>query len=246
MVATGREAPREVGGLVYERNGGVRADESGGAETAGMQCVEGPCVFEGELIDHGPGLQILRQDLPSVGFHFEVGSGVGMGTEPIESSEHVIGRGRKKARGLMVKRNVEVDAPFQLSHGFGAVRFGERMGQVEPSAQGAVGGTLDDLMHVGVIREGLKCLADIRGGLDPEGIGKVDFTDANSMLPESFEGFVGRFEFNREMAAVVVDAEMFLEPQVAGAIGAQAVEERDGFGGGFEGAQRFGFEVEVE
>ena len=89
--------------------------------------------------------------------------GFGVGVEPVEGSEDVIRGGGEQARGLMVERDVEVDAPFQLGHGFGAVGFRQRMGQIQPSAQGAVGGSLNDLMQVGVIGERLEGMAGLGG-----------------------------------------------------------------------------------
>ena len=74
----------------------------------------------------------------------------------------------------------------------------------------------------------------------------MDFSDPDFVLAKAAEGFGGGFELHGEVAAVVIDAEMFVDTQVSGAIGAKAMEEIDGFRRGFEGAEGLGFEIEVE
>lgn len=148
--------------------GGVRADESGATESAMGQSVEGPGVFLGQLVDHGAGFQIGRKHFPGVGFHFEMGGGIGMRAQPVEGFPHVVGRGLEESGGLVVKGNMEMDPPFMLGHGLGAVGFGEGVGEIDPTAQSSVGGAFDDLMKVGVVGERLECLAGLGGGSDAE------------------------------------------------------------------------------
>ena len=82
--------------------------------------------------------------------------------------------------------------------------------------------------------------------MDLQRVAQMNLTDLDARAAEAGQGFAGRLEFHREVAAVVIDAQVLVEPEVARAVGAQLLEEGDGLAGRFQETQRLGFEAKME
>src|SRR4051812_32193634 len=73
----------------------------------------------------------------------------------------------------------------------------------------------------------------------------MDFADLDSMLQQARQRVLRLLELHREMAGVIVDAQMLGEAWIARMFRAQALEEVDRLAAAFEQAERFGFEAEM-
>jgi hypothetical protein len=63
---------------------------------------------------------------------------------------------------------------------------------------------------------------------------------------EAVDHLSGFFELHRQVAIIVIDAQMLIQTGIPGPILAQCMEEIDGFPAGFQVTQRFGFQPEVK
>jgi hypothetical protein len=206
---------------------------------------EGPGVFGGELIDDRMLFEGGGEDFPGIGFHLEMLAQPGVLPDFVEDTGDVVRGGLENAVGCGVERDVEVDAPFVVE--LGTVQRGEqRLVEVGVAHQFAVGPTFDHLMEIDGIDEGLEGKPGPRGGVEAERIGEMDLGDADAGPSETADGFGGVFVFDGEMAAVVIDAEVGIDAEIAGMITAETIKEPGGFVGGFEVATGFGFESEMK
>lgn len=201
-----------------------------------------PVIFGADLVGEGF-LEMVWKNAPGVGLDFEMGAGFGMIPEVGEGGFGMIQGRAEGGEGFGVEGDVEVDAAF----GGGGVAIEVR--EVSETGEGA--GVEDDLMKIGgfvKLTDRLEGLGVLR--IEGEGVGEVDFRDAQAGVAESFERGMAVVELEGEVAGVVVDADVLGEAvgaEVAlGAPGEEAFEKGDGFFGVFEVAERFGFKSEVE
>src|SRR6185436_6514536 len=101
-------------------------------------------------------------------------------------------------------------------------------------------------MKVDVVDEGGESVARLRRRPDFQSGAQMDFAYFDLMLEEAADGVAGFFELHREMAGVVIDAEMFGQPWVVPMLGAHTIEKMKDFAGGFEQAGGFRLEAEVQ
>ena len=71
----------------------------------------------------------------------------------------------------------------------------------------------------------------------------MDLADLDPGAAQALERLGGRLELDGEMAAVVVHAQMLIEPHVARTIRAQLLEERHGLAGRLQEATRLGLQA---
>ena len=69
--------------------------------------------------------------------------------------------------------------------------------------------------------------------------------DFNAALQQATQRILRLLKFHREMAGVVIHAEMLGEPRIVRMIRPHAIENLDCFAAAFEQAQRLGFEAEM-
>src|SRR3989442_15974336 len=74
----------------------------------------------------------------------------------------------------------------------------------------------------------------------------MDLAEFDPVMTQTGERFRSVLELDRQMAAVVIDAEMFVQPEVARTLGPQQLEELHGFRAGFQVTERFRFENELK
>ena len=202
---------------------------------------EAPVVFADELLDDGAALHFRGHDFPRVGFHFEMRAEGRVLAEQFEDAEKMIGGVVEQRGGRAVQRDVKMNAPFLV------VRGRVREGDIEVAVTGERGaGARDDLVEINVVGEGREGAADFGRGADFERGAEMEFADANAVALQAEDGFAGMLVFDGEMAGVVVHANVVQQALVAGALGGEAVEERDGFLGGLEEAERLGFKTEMQ
>ena len=218
---------------------------SAGHDAAFAEFSEGPVVLSGELINDGVLLQGTGQDFPRVRFHLEMVAQAGLAADFVQDTGDMLGGGFEPIPRRRVEGDVEMHAPLDVE--LGAVEGGgEGFVEVGVPDDFAVGPTFDDLMEVDGIEEGSEGLAGGRGGMNPEGVAEMDLGDEDSCPAETTECLSGRLELDGEVAAVVIDAEVGIEAQVARSVGPQSFEEPDRFVRGLQVAAGLGFESEME
>ncbi|MFN9408072.1 MAG: hypothetical protein ACK6AY_02005 [Akkermansiaceae bacterium] len=85
------------------------------------------------------------------------------------------------------------------------------------------------------------------GGVQTQGVGEMDFRQADARIDrDGVERFFRIIELDREVAAIVVQADALLDDGGAGGIEVEALEKCQGFRGVFKMTERFRFETEVE
>ena len=215
-------------------------------ESALGEAGQGPGVFAGQLVHHIALFQVGGHDLPGVGLHLEMLAEAGIGFHGIEHADEMVGRGVETAPGFGVQRDVEMDAPLGQGRARGRGGGGQGVVQIGVPHERSVGASLDHLMEVDVFGEGLKRLTDPGGGSHAQGVAQMDLAQTDAGRPQTGERLGGGFEFDGQVAAVVVHAQTPVEPGVSGAHGAQRVEPVDAFGGGLERAQGFGLKPQVQ
>lgn len=218
---------------------------SAGYDAAFAEFSEGPGVLGRELIDDGVLLQGTGQDFPGVRFHLEMVAQAGLAADFVEDTGDMLGGGFETIAGRGVERDVEMHAPLDVE--LGAIQGGgEGFVEVGVPDDFAVGPTFDDLMEIDGVEEGAEGLAGGRGGMNPEGVAEMDLGDQDSRPAETTECLSGRLELDGEVAAVVIDAEVGIEAQVARSVGPHPFEEPDRFVRGLQVAAGLGFESEME
>lgn len=210
-------------------------------------------VFADELIYDASLFSFRRQHFPSVGFHLEVRASSRMLFDEVQSSRDVVGGVAEEFGWRRVERDVKVNAPFWERGGFflyGRARRrgfgGERVCQIWITADIAVRRAFDDLVEINVVCVGRKVFANFGRRRRFQGRTEMNFADWNFVLLQAAQGFLRIFKLHGHMAAVVVNAQVILHPQVAGAIFAHLFEESDGFLAGFQVAKGFGFQAESQ
>src|SRR5438034_529512 len=74
----------------------------------------------------------------------------------------------------------------------------------------------------------------------------MQLADPDLVLLESSNHVFRLLELDREMAIVIVHAEVLVDPRIVSAIGAHLLEEFYGLFAGLQVTERFGFQSEVE
>ena len=74
----------------------------------------------------------------------------------------------------------------------------------------------------------------------------MDFAKANVVIQQAIDGHLRLFEFDGEVAGIVIDTEVRIEARITGILFPEAVEEIGGFDAVFEQTEWFGFEAQVK
>lgn len=82
--------------------------------------------------------------------------------------------------------------------------------------------------------------------MHPQRVAQVQFAHLDAAAAKPVQRLGGLFVLEREVAGVVVDAEVFAQAQVAGPVGFELPEEREELGRVLNGAEGFRFEAQVE
>ena len=151
----------------------------------------------------------------------------------------------KALGGRGMKGYMEMDAPLVRAGGGGD---GRRKGLVEVPMPKELtrGASFDDLVEIHGVHESPEGLARGARGAHGEGVGEMNLADKDAGRAEPVQGPGRGLEFHGEVAAVVVDPKERVDAGVVGPVGAHAIEEGHGLGGGFEVAAGLGFEAKVQ
>ena len=101
-------------------------------------------------------------------------------------------------------------------------------------------------MQINVVGESRQRLTNLRRGTNLQRRTEMEFADLDVMLLEERDGILRFFKFDGQMAGVVIDAEMFIEARVVAMLGPQAVEELNGLAAGFQQAERFRLQTQMQ
>ena len=139
-----------------------------------------------------------------------------------------------------MQRHMEMNAPLFVAG------LGKRHVEIFVTLQCAARAAFNHLMEVSVVREGAERCA--RGGvrLDLQGRTEMQFADPHLVPFEALEHVAGLLELHCQMARVVVDTKVTIQPVVARPVRPHAVEEVDGFLACFEVTERFRLEAEMK
>src|ERR1043166_5258788 len=158
--------------------------------------------------------------------------------EHFEHTPNMVGSVSKERSRRAVQRDVKMDAAFRGLRGAGFRGLAQGDIQILEAPEGAIGSSLDHLIKINLIRKSSQGFAGLRAGADFQGGAEVDFTELDLVLPQTIEGLTCLFKFHGEMAGIIVDAEMLLEPRIVGMLLPQLLEEADDLRSGFQVAER--------
>src|SRR6266566_10010548 len=97
--------------------------------------------------------------------------------------------------------------------------------QVLVARDGALRGAGDDLMEINVVRKVLQRRADLARRSHLQCRAEMEFADPGSVLPKTANDTVRFLELHRQVARVVVHAEMRVEPRIIRPVTAQQVKK---------------------
>ena len=163
----------------------------------------------------------------------------------VEGLRSVITRRAERCLGFVVERDVEMDAPLL---GVAALLMGgDAVRQVGVTRQASVRVALDDLMQVGRF---IEAAGRLDGAFPPrvesECCGKMDLGNPQTLAMQYCQRSIRVLVFEREVAAVVVDADASLDLLVVLGVLQQAVVETQGFLGVLEVPEWLGLEAEMQ
>lgn len=218
-----------------------------------------PAVFHDKLIHDAAILKFRRHDLPSIGLHFQVAAKGWICLEPVESAKEVVDRVAEVFDYGCMEGNMKMNPPFfgvefaeDMVPAFGDVRMvrcitGGSESEIEilEADDSSMSIPDNDLVQVDIVGKFGQGRSRFESRRHLEGIAEVKLADANLMRLHFLEGLGGIFIFHREMAGVVVDAQMLPDASVKVMLTGQGVEEPDGFRRGLQKAERLGFQSQM-
>jgi hypothetical protein len=82
--------------------------------------------------------------------------------------------------------------------------------------------------------------------MDSQRVAEVNLADLDASATQAGKRFARSLEFDRQVTAVIIDAQVLVESEVPGPIITHVPEERDSFAGCFQEAERLWLEAKVE
>src|SRR5215813_8285848 len=148
-----------------------------------------------------------------------------------------------------MQRNVEVDTPFGrcwVPGGCVVSLTGERVIQVEIRSAGTIGSADDHLVKIDIVGKGCQRLPRLGCWPDLQSRAEMDFAQFDAVLDQAANGLAWFFEFNRQMASIVGDSQIFSQAGIISMFGAQSIEQMNHLAGCLEQASRLGLEAELK
>lgn len=214
-------------------------------QSALFQSAEGPFVFRRKLVHHVAIFKWFGQNVPGVGFHFEVRAGAGVCGKQIQDDPYMIRRVVKKLRRRTVQRDMKMNPPFRRF----IISFrwftSESLIQVPINESLSIAAADDNLMQVNILGKRSQRRAGCGGRADLQSGTQVNLADFDAALHQAAQRILRFLKFHGKMAGVIIDAQMLRQPFVARMVGAHAVEELNRLTTAFEQAEWFGFKAEM-
>src|SRR5438105_3087593 len=102
-----------------------------------------------------------------------------------------------------------------------------------------------DLMQIHIIGEGSQCLASGRRWTDLQGRAQMNLAELDAVLLQPTDRILRFLEFDRQMARIVIDAQVFAQAFIFRVFRPQSVEEMNRLAAGLQQTEWFGLQTQL-